>query len=73
MIVLNFVEFDCPSQCDGGIGDLLESEFIRLDCFEGVDCATGDGGDVGGKSRCDGGSQSRIGDVSVGGCIRLED
>ena len=73
MIVLDFVEFDCSNQCDGGSGDLLESEFIRLGCFEGVDCAARDGGDSGGKIRCDSDSQVWIGDVSVGGCIRLGD
>ena len=73
MIVLNFVEFDYSSQCDGCSGDLVESEFIRMGCFENFDGAADDGGDVGGKIRCDGDSQVRIGEVSVDGCIRLGD
>ena len=73
MIILNFVEFDYSSQCSGGSGDLVESEFIRMGYFEGVDGAAGAGGDVGSMSFYDGGSQVRIGEVGVGGCIRLGD
>ena len=71
MISLNFVEFDCSRQGDGGSGDFLQSKFICICCFEGGECGSGDVVDVGVKIHCDCDSQVRIGDVCVVGCILL--
>ena len=65
MISLNFVEFDCSCQDDGGSGDLVESKFIRMCYFEGGDYGAGDGIDVGVKRRYDCDSQVWIGEVRV--------